>query len=178
MSAVKPKHYFMEHDQMDFETQILLGCCHYGAADAGEILAAVERVPSGDFEQRRATITCLRRCGNITLGMLSSRSNVPCSLPIPMTSSSGPGSPKRFMTRWFVPRSSFGSRLMRGPIGIASPRPAPYTTSACSIGWTRFCLGDPCRIDPKTFVLARVRPYTLTEQPESAQGSWDEHQGT
>jgi hypothetical protein len=51
MSAIKPKHYFMEHEQMDFETQILLGCCHYGAADAGEILAAVERIPSGDFEQ-------------------------------------------------------------------------------------------------------------------------------
>jgi hypothetical protein len=26
MSAIKPKHYFMEHEQMDFETQILLGC--------------------------------------------------------------------------------------------------------------------------------------------------------
>ena len=51
MSTTKRKHYFMEHEQMDFETQILLGCCHYGAADAGEILAAVERVPSGDFEQ-------------------------------------------------------------------------------------------------------------------------------
>ncbi len=51
MSLIKPKHYFMEHAQMDFETQILLGCCHYGAADAGEILAAVDRVPSGDFEQ-------------------------------------------------------------------------------------------------------------------------------
>jgi len=41
----------MEYEQMDFETQILLGCCHYGAADAGEILATVERIPSGDFEQ-------------------------------------------------------------------------------------------------------------------------------
>jgi len=51
MRAIKPKHYFMEHEQMDFETQILLGCCHYGAADAGEILAAVDRIPSGDFEQ-------------------------------------------------------------------------------------------------------------------------------
>ena len=51
MSTGKPKHYFMEHAQMDFETQILLGCCHYGAADAGEILATVERIPSGDFEQ-------------------------------------------------------------------------------------------------------------------------------
>lgn len=51
MSQPKPKHFFMEHAQMDFETQILLGCCHYGAADAGEILATVERIPSGDFEQ-------------------------------------------------------------------------------------------------------------------------------
>ena len=51
MSTIKPKRFFMEHEQMDFETQILLGCCHYGAADAGEILATVERIPSGDFEQ-------------------------------------------------------------------------------------------------------------------------------
>ena len=51
MRAIKRKHYFMEHEQMDFEAQILLGCCHYGAADAGEILATVERIPSGDFEQ-------------------------------------------------------------------------------------------------------------------------------
>jgi dienelactone hydrolase len=51
MSTLKRKQYFMEHEQMDFETQILLGCCHYGAADAGEILATVERIPSGDFEQ-------------------------------------------------------------------------------------------------------------------------------
>jgi len=35
MSTSKRKQYFMEHEQMDFETQILLGCCHYGAADAG-----------------------------------------------------------------------------------------------------------------------------------------------
>ena len=32
------KRYFLEHEQMDFEAQILLGCCHYGAADTGEIL--------------------------------------------------------------------------------------------------------------------------------------------
>jgi len=49
MSAIKPKHYFMEHEQMDFETQILLGCCHCGAADAGEILAMEEGLrQSGD----------------------------------------------------------------------------------------------------------------------------------
>jgi|WetSurMetagenome_2_1015567.scaffolds.fasta_scaffold199828_4 hypothetical protein len=90
MSAIKPKLYFMEHEQPDFETQILLGRCHYGAADVGEILA---------------------------------------------TSSSGLDIPKRFTSRWFVQRPSFGSRLRRGPIGIASPRPAVFMTSACSIGW-------------------------------------------
>ena len=41
----------MDHEQMDFETQIILGSCHYGAADAGEILATVEGIPSGDFEK-------------------------------------------------------------------------------------------------------------------------------
>lgn len=41
----------MENGQMDFEVQILLGSCHYGAADAGEILATVERIPSGDSEK-------------------------------------------------------------------------------------------------------------------------------
>ena len=51
MNVTKPKQYFMEHEQMDFETQILLGCCYYGAADAGEILATIERIPSGDFER-------------------------------------------------------------------------------------------------------------------------------
>ena len=51
MSDTKPKQYFMEDQQMDFEVQILLGNCHYGAADAGEILAAVERIPSGDSEK-------------------------------------------------------------------------------------------------------------------------------
>jgi dienelactone hydrolase len=51
MNTVKRKHYFMDHEQMDFETQVLLGSCHYGAADTGEILATVDRVPSGDFEQ-------------------------------------------------------------------------------------------------------------------------------
>jgi len=51
MNDIKPKQYFMEQEQMDFETQILLGCCHYGAADAGEILATVDRIPSGDFEK-------------------------------------------------------------------------------------------------------------------------------
>ena len=51
MGEVKPKQYFMEDEQMDFEVQILLGSCHYGAADAGEILAVVGRIPSGDYEQ-------------------------------------------------------------------------------------------------------------------------------
>ena len=51
VSDTQPKHWFMEHEQMDFEAQILFGACHYGAADAGEILAAIARIPSGDFEQ-------------------------------------------------------------------------------------------------------------------------------
>lgn len=51
MGDTKRKQYFMEHEQMDFEAQILLGSCHYGAADAGEILATVERIPSGDLEK-------------------------------------------------------------------------------------------------------------------------------
>lgn len=51
MGDTQRKQYFMAHEQMDFEAQILLGSCHYGAADAGEILATVERIPSGDFEQ-------------------------------------------------------------------------------------------------------------------------------
>ena len=51
MTDIKPRQYFMEDQQMDFEVQILLGSCHYGAADAGESLATVERIPSGDFEK-------------------------------------------------------------------------------------------------------------------------------
>ncbi|MGL6162473.1 alpha/beta hydrolase family protein [Microbulbifer sp.] len=51
MSATQRKQYFMQHEQMDFETQILLGGCYYGAADAGEILSTIGRIPSGDFEQ-------------------------------------------------------------------------------------------------------------------------------
>jgi len=51
MSETARKHYFMDHEQMDFETQIILGGCYYGAADAGEVLATVDRIPSGDFER-------------------------------------------------------------------------------------------------------------------------------
>ena len=50
MSAAKKKQYFMKHEQMDFETQAVLGGCYYGAADAGEILSTVDRIKSGDFE--------------------------------------------------------------------------------------------------------------------------------
>jgi hypothetical protein len=32
MSDIRPKQYFMEHGQMDFETQILPGRRYYGAA--------------------------------------------------------------------------------------------------------------------------------------------------
>lgn len=51
MSVAQRKQHFMEHEQMDFEVQTLLGSCHYGAADAGEILATIERIPSADFEK-------------------------------------------------------------------------------------------------------------------------------
>ncbi len=51
MDEGKPKQYFMENKQMDFEVQVLLGNCHYGAADAGEILAVIEHIPSGDCEK-------------------------------------------------------------------------------------------------------------------------------
>jgi hypothetical protein len=51
MSETKRKQYFMEHEQMDFEAQVLLGSCYYGAADAGGILATVGRIPSGDFDK-------------------------------------------------------------------------------------------------------------------------------
>lgn len=51
MEDAKQKLYFIRHRQMDFETQALLGGCYYGAADAGEILATIEKIPSGDFEK-------------------------------------------------------------------------------------------------------------------------------
>ncbi len=50
MSEAKPKQYFMEDGQMDFEVQVILGGCHYGAADAGEVLSTIERIPPGNFE--------------------------------------------------------------------------------------------------------------------------------
>jgi hypothetical protein len=47
---MKPKQYFLQHEQMDFEIQIILGSCFYGCADAGEVLSTVERIREGDFE--------------------------------------------------------------------------------------------------------------------------------
>lgn len=47
---IKPKQYFMQHEQMDFETQCILGGCYYDSADVGEVLATVERIGDGDFE--------------------------------------------------------------------------------------------------------------------------------
>jgi len=44
------KKYFMEHEQMDFEIQLMLGACYYSAADAGDILGTADRIESGDFE--------------------------------------------------------------------------------------------------------------------------------
>jgi len=46
----KPKQYFMQHEQMDFEIQCILGGCYYGAVDIGEVLSTVERIQEGDFE--------------------------------------------------------------------------------------------------------------------------------
>lgn len=46
----KPRQYFMQHEQMDFEIQIILGSCCYGCAEAGEVLSTVERMREGDFE--------------------------------------------------------------------------------------------------------------------------------
>ncbi|RJP35689.1 MAG: dipeptidyl aminopeptidase [Actinobacteria bacterium] len=40
----------MQHEQMDFEIQLILGSCYYGCADAGEVLSTVERIAEGDFE--------------------------------------------------------------------------------------------------------------------------------
>lgn len=50
MAGAKPKQFFIKHEQMDFEVQAIMGTCYYGGADVGEILAAVERIKSGDFE--------------------------------------------------------------------------------------------------------------------------------
>ncbi len=50
MGEEAPKQYFMEHQQMDFEAQCILGGCCYGAAEAGEVLSTVERIIPGDFE--------------------------------------------------------------------------------------------------------------------------------
>jgi hypothetical protein len=47
---IKPRQFFMQHEQMDFEIQAVLGGCYYGIADAGEVLATVERIEEGDFE--------------------------------------------------------------------------------------------------------------------------------
>ncbi len=50
MSQSPPKQYFLQHQQMDYEIQCALGGCHYGSADAGEILATADRIQAGDCE--------------------------------------------------------------------------------------------------------------------------------
>jgi len=50
MAPKKPKQFFMKHEQMDFEIQAVMGTCYYGAADVGEVLAAVEKIKDGDAE--------------------------------------------------------------------------------------------------------------------------------
>jgi Prolyl oligopeptidase family len=50
MSGSHKRQYFTPHEQMDYEIQMILGGCYYGAADAGEILATADRIREGDFE--------------------------------------------------------------------------------------------------------------------------------
>ncbi len=50
MQSPRPKQFFFQNEQMDFELQCILGGCHYGAADAGEVLAAARQIREGDCE--------------------------------------------------------------------------------------------------------------------------------
>ncbi len=50
MGGEGPRQYFMENQQMDFETQCILGGCSYGSAEVGEVLSTVERIVPDDFE--------------------------------------------------------------------------------------------------------------------------------
>jgi dienelactone hydrolase len=50
MAAADKKQYFSTDEQMDFEIQIMLGMCYYGAADAGEVMAALDEIQAGDAE--------------------------------------------------------------------------------------------------------------------------------
>jgi len=50
VKELKKNQYFFEHTQMDFETQIALGQCYYGAGDSGEMLSTAKRIKDGDFD--------------------------------------------------------------------------------------------------------------------------------
>lgn len=50
MKEMKKKQYFFKHEGMNFDTIFILGRCHYGAADAGEIFSTINRIHDGDFE--------------------------------------------------------------------------------------------------------------------------------
>lgn len=50
MKQSRAKQYFFKHKQMDFEIQLILGGCFYGAVDVGEALSTTERIRDGDFE--------------------------------------------------------------------------------------------------------------------------------
>jgi dienelactone hydrolase len=50
MADAEKKQYFSEDEQMDFEIQLILGSCYYGAADAGEVLSAIDMLKPGDAE--------------------------------------------------------------------------------------------------------------------------------
>ena len=129
----------MEHAQMDFEIQILLGCCHYGAADAGEILAALERIPSVDFEKwYQAWLALADRMRGIA-GQSAASGN-----PVSARKAFLRAATYYLASAVFIDGTKDPSRG-RGPIGIVSPRPAPFMISACSIGLPRFCRNDACR---------------------------------
>ena len=44
------KHYFLQHEEMDYQIQAILGRSYYGGSDTGEILAVVDGITDGDFE--------------------------------------------------------------------------------------------------------------------------------
>jgi|GEM_PF-5418051 len=50
MGAEGPRHYFMDNQRMDFETQCILGSCSYGSAEVGEVLSTAEHIVPGDFD--------------------------------------------------------------------------------------------------------------------------------
>lgn len=50
MSKDKPKRHFFKHEEMDYQIQIMLGSCYYGACDTGEVIAAADKIKDSDPE--------------------------------------------------------------------------------------------------------------------------------